>query len=336
MEPNQAARGHMSAKTPIAASELSVANIILCGDAAQKLKLLPDDLVDCIVTSPPYFRQRDYEIEGQIGSETAPSEYVGRLMAILSECYRVLKPTGTLWLNIGDKYDAGRLLGIPWRVAIAMQDAGWMLRSDIIWHKTNAMPHSTKSRPTTDHEYLFLFSKNGSYYYDADAIREPHVTFSEHSKMRGGRNHFGKAGGTPERGKNGGNQNLHDARWDQAFHPLGRNKRTVWSLPLGKYRGAHFAVFPEKLVEPCILAGSPANGLVLDPFLGAGTVALVASRLNRRFIGVELNPKYVALARERLGEVQPELFSCPPKAKAAKTGRSRRNSPASNGLTRSI
>lgn len=296
--------------TPPAANP-SFVNTILCGDAAAKLKLLPDDMVDCIVTSPPYFRQRDYEIEGQVGSESLPSDYVQRLIAILGECYRVLKPTGTLWLNIGDKYDQGRLLGLPWRVAIAMQDTGWVLRSDIIWHKTNAMPHSTRSRPTTDHEYIFLFSKSSRYYYDADAIREPHVTFSENSRMRGGRNHFGKVGSTPERGKNGGSQNLHDARWDQAFHPLGRNKRTVWQIPLGKYRGAHFAVFPEKLVEPCILAGSPPCGVVLDPFLGAGTVAVVSRRLHRKFLGIELNPKYVALAQSRLGNVPSSLASMP-------------------------
>jgi site-specific DNA-methyltransferase (adenine-specific) len=196
-----------------------------------------------------------------------------------------------------------------------MQDAGWMLRSDIIWHKTNAMPHPTRSRPTTDHEYMFLFSKNGSYYYDADAIREPHVTFSEKSRMKGGRNHFGKVGGTPEQGKNGGSNNLHDGRWDQAFHPLGRNKRTVWSIPLGKFRGAHFAVFPEQLVEPCIRAGSPPRGIVLDPFSGAGTVAAVARRLGRDFLGIELNPRYVMLAQKRLRGTPLGLFAPVPAQK---------------------
>jgi site-specific DNA-methyltransferase (adenine-specific) len=291
--------------TARSAADLPALNTIVCGDAAQELGTIPEEVIDCIVTSPPYFRQRNYDVAGQLGIETTPAEYVQGLMRILAECRRVLKPTGTMWLNVGDKYGGGRLLGIPWRVAIAMQDAGWILRSDIIWHKTNAMPHPTRSRPTTDHEYMFLFSKTGSYYYDADAIREPHVTFSDKSKMKGGRNHFGKAGGTPEQGKNGGNTNLHDGRWDQAFHPLGRNKRTVWSIPLGKFRGAHFAVFPEQLVEPCIRAGSPPGGIVLDPFCGAGTVAAVASRLRRNFLGIELNEHYVRLAQKRLQDARP-------------------------------
>ena len=160
-----------------------------------------------------------------------------------------------------------------------------------------------------DHEYLFLFAKSPDYYYDGDAIREPHVTFTEKSRMRGGRNHFGKRNGTPEQGKNEGNSNLHDGRWDQAFHPLGRNKRTVWSVPLGKNRDAHFAVFPEKLIEPCILAGSPSGGLVLDPFLGTGTVAAVAKRLGRCYLGVDLNPTYVEIATERVNQEQLLLFS---------------------------
>ncbi|MEM7783728.1 MAG: site-specific DNA-methyltransferase, partial [Planctomycetota bacterium] len=186
-------------------------------------------------------------------------------------------------------------------------DHGWNLRSDIIWHKPNAMPQATKSRPTTDHEYIFLFSKSDSYFYDADAIREPHVTFSENSKMKGGRKHFGKRNGTPESGKNAGNSNLHDGRWDQAFNPKGRNKRTVWSVPLGKFRKAHFAVFPPNLIRPCILAGCPKGGLVMDPFFGAGTVGLVAIETGRNYFGIELNPDYVEIARERLSEVSKSI-----------------------------
>ena len=149
------------------------------------------------------------------------------------------------------------------------------------------MPSSVKTRPTHDHEYIFFFSKNTNYYYDADAIREPHVTFTDKSQMKGGRNHFFKRGSTPEAGKNGGDQNLHDARWDQAFHPKGRNKRTVWSIPLSKFREAHFAVFPTELVRHCILAGCPADGVVLDPFLGSGTTAVVARTLGRQFLGID-------------------------------------------------
>lgn len=278
---------------------------ILLGDAREILPTLPECSVDCIVTSPPYFRQRDYADERQIGRETSVADYISHLVGIFDACKRVLKNSGTFWLNIGDKYEDERLLGIPWRLALSLQERGWILRSDIIWHKPNAMPHSVKTRPTTDHEYIFFFSKGREYFYDADAIREPHVTFTNKSRMLGGRNHFGKRNGTPEQGKNEGNSNLHDGRWDQAFHPMGRNKRTVWSIPLSKYRGAHFAVFPEKLVEPCILAGCPPKGIVLDPFLGSGTVGVVATRLTRACIGVELNPEYAKLAQERLQGFQP-------------------------------
>jgi site-specific DNA-methyltransferase (adenine-specific) len=253
--------------------------------------------------------QRDYDDKRQIGEEKTPEDYVNSIVRIMDECRRVLKDGGTLWLNLGDKYVNKKLLGMPWRVAFALDRAEWILRSDIIWHKPNAMPHPVSTRPTTDHEYVFLFSKSASYYYDADAIREPHVTFSENSKMKGGRNHFGKRHGTPESGKNTGNANLHDARWDQAFHPNGRNKRTVWSVPLGKFREAHFAVFPPKLIKPCILAGCPKGGVVLDPFFGAGTVGLVATELGRRYVGVELNKEYVKIAEKRLASIQPALFS---------------------------
>ena len=189
---------------------------------------------------------------------------------------------------------------MPWRVALALQADGWYLRSDIIWQKPNAMPSAVKNRPTTDHEYVFLLSKSDSYYYDIDAIREPHVTFSEQSQMKGGRNHFFKRDSTPEQGKNGGHPNLHNGRWDQAFHPKGRNKRTVWPIPLSKSRDAHFAVFPEKLVETCILAGCPPNGVVLDPFMGSGTTAVVARKLKRHFVGIECVSDYCKIARQRI------------------------------------
>ena len=281
-------------------------NAILCGNSRQVLSSLPDDSVHCIVTSPPYYQQRDYSTQIQIGNEETAEMYIAALQGVFQECQRVLRPDGTLWLNLGDKYQNGNLLGLPWRVALALQSDGWILRSDIIWHKPNAMPSSVKDRPTTDHEYVFLLAKTAEYYYDIDAIREPHVTFTEKSKMKGGRNHFGKVNGTPEEGKNGGNANLHDGRWDQAFHPLGRNRRTVWEIPLSKFRDAHFAVFPEKLVELCVLAGSPQNGVVLDPFLGSGTTAVVAQRLGRKYIGIDSNPEYCAIANQRLH--QPTLL----------------------------
>jgi DNA modification methylase len=275
-------------------------NQILQGDALCVLRELPTECVDCLVTSPPYFRQRDYSGPEQVGQESTPAEYVARLAAAFAECRRVLKSSGTCWLVIGDKYEDGEQLGLPWQVALALKAEGWILRSDIIWHKPNAMPSSVKSRPTTDHEYVFFFTKSKDYYYSADAIREPHVTFTENSKMKGGRRHFHQRGGTPEQGKNQGDVNLHDGRWDQAFHPGGRNKRTVWSIPLSKFREAHFAVFPERLVETCILAGCPEQGLVLDPFVGSGTMPLVAQRLGRRYLGIDCVGEYCEMARRRL------------------------------------
>jgi DNA modification methylase len=287
-----------------------IKDTILHGDALAVLQTLPGGSVDCVVTSPPYYRQRDYRGQrGQVGREKSPELYVERLVGIFHECRRVLKDTGTLWLVIGDKYDDLRQLGLPWRVALALADDGWLLRADCIWHKPNAMPSPTKSRPTTDHEYIFFFAKSADYYYDADAIREPHVTFTDKSRMRGGRRHFGIRGGTPENGKNAGSGNLHDGRWDQAFHPLGRNKRTVWSIPLSKFRGAHFAVFPESLVETCIQAGCPPRGLVLDLFLGSGTTAVVARRLGRHYLGIDCAKEYCEMARQRLAAVQPDAAS---------------------------
>ncbi len=281
---------------------------VLVGSAMDVLTTIPSAAVQTVVTSPPYFGHRAYgsgeTAEQELGREKSVDEYIDRLVEVFRETRRVLRPDGTLWLNLGDTYRMGRLLGVPWRVALALQDDGWRLRSDIIWHKPNAMPSSVKDRPTTDHEYLFLFSASSDYYYDQDAIREPHKTFSGESKMRGGRSHFGKRGGTPEAGKNGGNSNLHDARWDQAFHPLGRNRRTVWNVPVGKFREAHFAVFPEALIEPCILAGSRPGDLVLDPFLGSGTTAVVSVKNRRKYCGIELLPEYAEMATKRISEAR--------------------------------
>lgn len=284
----------------MSASTIPVEMQLLVGDARSRLAELPADFVDLVITSPPYFHQRDYSVAGQVGQEASPELYVRRIVEVFREARRLVKPHGSLWLVLGDKYREGELMGMPWRVALALQADGWLLRSDVIWHKPNAMPSSTKSRPTTDHEYVFFFTKSRDYYYDADAIREPHVTFTEQSRMRGGRKHFGRRGGTPETGKNQGNSNLHDARWDQAFHPLGRNKRTVWSIPLSKFREAHFAVFPERLVETCIQASCPAGGRVLDPFLGSGTAAVVAQRLGRSFVGIDISVEYCLMAERRL------------------------------------
>ena len=296
--------------------EFKPVNAILQGDAWVVSKSLPSGTVQSIVTRTPYFGHREYSDDSklalqELGREGDHNEYVQRLVVLFNELKRVLRDDGTLWLNLGDTYRNEQLLGIPWRVALALQDAGWYLRSEIIWHKPNAMPSSVKNRPTTSHEHIFLFAKTKDYFYCADAIREPHVTFTDASKMKGGRNHFGKRNGTPENGKNQGNHNLHDGRWDQAFHPLGRNKRTVWDISLGKFRDAHFAVFPEELVKNCILASSREQDIVLDPFMGSGTTAYVAKKNGRNYLGIELVPKYIKIAEKRLDGVsfQPALLS---------------------------
>ena len=255
-----------------------------------------------IITSPPYFGLREYSTNtpSEIGQESTHLDYITNIVSCFSILKNKLRDDGLLWINIGDCYKGKNLLGMPWRIALALQDDGWILRSDIIWHKPNAMPSSVKDRPTVAHEYIFLFAKSNAYYYDADAIREPHITFTDKSKMRGGRNHFGKKNGTPELGKNGGRQNLHDGRWDQAFHPKGRNKRTIWEIPLGKFRKAHFAVYPEKLAETCLLASSKPGDFILDPFCGSGTTGVVALKHGRNFVGVELVDKYKLMAESRI------------------------------------
>src|SRR6266704_102107 len=293
---------------------VSFVDVILRGDALQLGRKVPAGSVQAIVTSPPYLGHREYAKASslsqlELGRESDPKAYITRLTEIFIELRRALRNDGTLWLNLGETYREQRLLGITWRVAISLQESGWILRSEIIWEKPNAMPSSVKNRPTLSHEHVFLFSKTEDYVYNADAIREPHKTFTAESKMRGGRNHFGKKNGTPEKGKNAGNPNLHNGRWDQAFHPLGRNKRTVWSIPLGKFRDTHFAVFPDQLVTNCVLAATHEGDSVLDPFIGSGTTAVVARRLGRHFVGFELLPEYVSMAQRRVSEVDLPLFS---------------------------
>lgn len=276
---------------------------ILNGDALEMIDSIPDGSLQTTVTSPPYFGLRKYSDDDprEVGNEESIDQYVNRLKSLFEKIWHKTKDDGTLFLNLGDSYVDNQLMGIPWRVALALSDVGWVLRSDIIWRKSNAMPSSVKNRFTVDHEYVFFFAKRKKdYAFYQDAVREPHVTFSEDSKMRGGRNHLGKRGGTPEQGKNAGNPNLHTGRWDQAFHPLGRNKRTVWDIPLGKFRGAHFAVFPEKLVETCITAASVPGDTIFDPFTGSGTTGIVALRMGRNFVGTELVKEYAELATKRL------------------------------------
>ena len=306
---------------------------ILCGDALEMLRTLPDNSVHCCVTSPPYYALRDYGVDGQIGREDTPAQYVARLTDVFSEVRRVLRPSGTLWLNIADtyagkgnqgdsvdpKYPNGRtgqtvainrrvegckakdMIGIPWMLAFALRDSGWYLRSDIIWMKANPMPESCKDRPSRCYEHVFLLTKSRSYYYDAAAIAEP-VAESTPMRMR---RKFGKnkySAGIPGQA----HQHLNDYRpngYAEEDIPLLRNKRDVWQINSVPYKGAHFAAYPPKLVETCLLAGCPQDGIVLDPFLGSGTTAAVAKQMGRDYIGIELNPGYCALAEQRIGGV---------------------------------
>ena len=302
---------------------------IYCGDAREVLRSLPDSSVQCCITSPPYWGLRDYGVEGQLGLEPTPSAFVAALAEVFDEVRRVLSADGTLWLNISDTYigyhgnrnavggvsssdrrgyrenmrrtsvSADNLknkdmAGIPWRLAFALQSAGWYLRADIIWHKPNPMPESVQDRPTRAHEYLFLFSKASRYHYDATAIAEP---LADSSRARLAQDIFSQEGTSRAHGGRKLNGNLKACG---NLHTGRRNKRTVWTISPSKTSGLHFATFPDALVEPCLLAGCPVGGTVLDPFCGSGTVCRVAVRHNRRFFGIELNPDYTKLSQESI------------------------------------
>ena len=357
---------------------------ILCGDVREMLAALPDASVQCCVTSPPYFRLRDYGVDGQIGIEATPAAYVAALVDVFREVRRVLRPDGTVFLNLGDSYfgstqtggtkskegsakRAGRmfsmpvnarhgdaydmrdttpgdytatsrphllkpkdLIGIPWRVAFALQADGWYLRSDIIWHKPNPMPESVTDRPTKSHEYIFLLAKSERYYYDAAAIAEP-VALSTVERLsqptlelQGGslRANGGAKTNGPMKAVRGSHKGSTFYRGKTATHQLGRaseadrietdkrNKRSVWTVATQPYSGAHFAVFPTALIEPCILAGSHEGDTVLDPFAGSGTTGVVALRHGRSFVGVELNPTYCQLAQRRITQDAPLFNRC--------------------------
>jgi site-specific DNA-methyltransferase (adenine-specific) len=270
-------------------------SLILEGDSLDILRLLPSNLIQCAITSPPYWGLRDYNIKGQIGLETSLQEFINHLVAIFNEVKRVLRDDSTLWLNIGDGYTSGNrgyrasdkknparamairpntpeglkpkdLQGIPWRLAFALQDDGWYLRSDIIWNKPNAMPESVKDRPTKSHEYLFMLTKSEQYYYNYESSKEI--------------------------GLNGDY----------------RNRRTVWNINTQSFQEAHFATFPQKLVEPCIFSSSRPGDFVLDPFFGSGTVGVVCVQHKRQYVGIELNPEYVKIAANRLGITEENIM----------------------------
>jgi DNA modification methylase len=333
---------------------------ILIGDARTRLSELPEQSVQCVITSPPYWGLRDYGTTDQIGLESSPTEYVREMVTVFEEVWRVLADDGVLWLNLGDSYVGGKgasgqsdsatqaqraannesinqhyhniggkgktkptdnrqmmklsnlkpkdLVGIPWRVAFALQDAGWYLRQDIIWHKPNPMPESVTDRCTKSHEYLFLLTKSPKYFFNADAIAElaatkPGVTWQERKAAGATAGNLivgdGIRNGT-QRVVHGKGVSSNLTRQDGM-----RNKRSVWTIATRPFKGAHFAVMPEALVEPCVLAGSKEGDTILDPFTGSGTVAVVALGHNRNFIGTELNPEYAAIAEQRISTVNP-------------------------------
>lgn len=316
-------------------------NQILLGNTKDVLKSLPDKMVNCIVTSPPYYGLRDYGVKEQIGLEPTPEEYIQNLVSIFRECKRVLKDDGTLWVNIGDSYGRSGgtqgggnrellhmdgkqrrmgklvgslkskdLIGIPWMLAFALRSDGWYLRQDIIWSKPNPMPESVTDRCTKSHEYVFLLSKSQKYYFDRQSIAEPVVAGYNGSSftkgktaLNGERKGVGKG---PRRNEDSprihGNKPGRDDGGRACNNPdqITRNKRSVWNVTPKPFKEAHFAVFPEKLIEPCILAGSPKGGLVLDPFMGSGTTAVVSRNLDRNYLGIEINPDYIEIANRRI------------------------------------
>ena len=278
-----------------------------CGDAAQVLQSIPRRSAQMCVTSPPYYGLRDYEKDGQIGRESSPEAYIANLVKVFDEVYRVLMDDGTLWLNIGDTYAKKAqgsvkrkdLIGIPWMLAFALRERGWYLRSDIIWRKTNAMPEGAKDRPSRSYEHLFLFAKSPRYYFDYHALERP---IAAETKARYQRNRS-------ERSKYftssyGQGLEKHLGQVTEEGRQVCRGK-DVWDIGTNAYRmGEHFAMFPEKLVEPCILAGSREGDTVLDPFFGSGTTGAVAKRLQREYIGIDLNPSYLEKAEMRIASVK--------------------------------
>lgn len=319
------------------------------GDCLETLRGLPDQSVNCCVTSPPYFGLRDYGVDGQIGLEGTPDAYVAKLVEVFREVRRVMRDDGTLWLNLGDSYaqQGGRgeqgsssarkgranveaqqkrasmrtptglkpkdLIGIPWMVAFALRADGWYLRQDIIWSKPNPMPESVKDRCTKAHEYLFMLTKSARYFYDAEAMAEPVAdsTIDRVSQPT----LAAQAGSDPVPGKTNGpmkavirkqdghgrrHAGFNDRFFGQDTAKPTRNRRSVWTVTTKPFKGAHFATFPPDLIEPCILAGCPRGGTVLDPFGGSGTTAGAAVKHGRRAILCELNPKYAGMIRGRV------------------------------------
>ena len=271
------------------------------GDALEVARTLPDESVDCIVTSPPYFGLRDYGNDGQYGTEASPAEYVEKMRALFAELRRVLADDGTLWLNLGDSYGkAKNLLGIPWRVAFALQDDGWTLRQEVIWAKRNCLPDPATDRPARAHEHVFLFSKRPRYWYDADAIREDSDPEQQAHNERYAREYEGHTARASTTGQPG---NVNNVGIHSRPGKGGRPARSVWSISAQPFAEAHFAVMPPELAERCVKAGCKPGGTVLDPFSGSGTTGMAAAKHGRKYVGIDLNAEYLDLSlRTRLLE----------------------------------
>ena len=305
------------------------------GDCIEQMRNMPDESVDTVITSPPYWGLRDYGNEAQLGLEKTVGEYVTNMVKVFDEVKRILKPQGTLWLNLGDSYNGSGgsggdynkggikegqpkygkkntpslkpkdLVGVPWRVAFALQEAGWWLRQDIIWAKPNCMPESVTDRCTKNHEYMFLLTKSQNYYFDHEAIKEPVTGSSKPDKKAyafkyGDDDAWAKDGDKSRKSKAKG---IAEARTKEYTT---RNKRSVWWVGPKPFPEAHFAVFPIELIEPCVLAGSPVGGTVFDPFGGAGTTAIAAIKHGRNAILTELSREYVEIAEKRIGDFKLE------------------------------
>lgn len=315
-------------------------NKIFCGNALDVLRSFPDESINMCVTSPPYYGLRDYGVNAQIGNEQTPFEYIQNLVMVFNEVKRILKADGTLWVNIADSYAGSNrgawnnppevwsaknvnpennksisampklwngikqkdMIGIPWLLAFSLRDNGWYLRSDIIWHKKNGMPESVKDRPSKNYEHIFLLAKSPQYYYDFEAIKEPAAQSSIARYKRG----------VSDKGKYANEhigvtvQPIFNPRTHTDLPDM-RNKRDVWSVATNTTRiSGHFAIYPEKLIEPCILAGSKLGGIVLDPFFGSGTTGVVAVKTGREFIGIDINPEYCKTAQNRINEISNE------------------------------
>ena len=307
-------------------------NKIICGDALKTLKNFPNESINCCITSPPYYGLRDYHKKEQIGREKTVEEYLERLVAVFREVRRILKKDGTCFVVIGDsyagtsskkeqrdpKYPKGRngqnssitqkmlgykskdLMGIPWRLALALREDGWYLRSDIIWHKENAIPEACRDRPTRSYEHIFLLSKSPKYYYDYEQMSEPMKGVSKKRYARGRKpdNKYLKENSGAKLQKINEARKYGEYKGDNI--PQFRNKRDIWTINTTSFRGNHYAAFPPKLVEICMLAGCPKGGVILDPFIGSGTVGFTAFLHNRKYIGIELNAEYVSLAKKRI------------------------------------